>query len=74
MMELTTQLNPALQEAGTSCHTAAALRAGDLDTSFYNLSPLGPNIGDVLQSPMKLIPEVLETWGCSFKFSSVYQL
>lgn len=73
-MELTTQLNTALQEASTSCQTAAALQAGDLDTSFYNFSPLGPNIGDVLQSPMKLIPEILETWGCSFKLSSVYQL
>lgn len=55
-MELTAQLNPALRGASTSCHTAAALQAGDLDTSFWNLSPRRPNTGDGLQSPVKLIP------------------
>lgn len=34
VMELTAQLNPAAQGTSTSCHTAAALQAGDLDMSF----------------------------------------
>lgn len=67
-------MHPALQGASTPWHTAAALQVGDLDMSCYTSSTLSTNMGDGLQSPVKLIPQVLESWSCSFKCSSAYQL
>lgn len=39
--------------------------------SFENLFLLTPKTGDGLQSLTKLITEVSEGWGCSFRLSSV---